>query len=139
MALDYELVLSENQDLSQAQGAYYSTKALDLSVVRDIGKGNPLYLVIVVDEAFDSSGGAATVVFSLISNDSTTLSSSPTTILSTPALGEAVLTQGRAPIVIPIPMGIAEQYIGVMYTIGGETTTAGTVSAFIAMEYQNNI
>ena len=54
------------------------------------------------------------------------------------AYAGSVLTAGRAPIVIPIPMSIADYHIGVYYTLS-TTFTAFTVSACIGFEYQSNL
>jgi len=135
--VDKELLLSDAQDLSQTAGSYYSTNVVDLGVIRDVGKGKQLYAVICVDEAFVGAG--ATVVFSVIDDNDGTLDASSVVLLSTPALGVAVLTLGRAPIVIPIPgNAMTQRYLGMKYVIAGATTTAGTVTAFLAFDYQSN-
>ena len=108
-----------------------STNVVDLGVaLRDIGAGEQLYVVIVVDEAF-TAAGAATLTTVLSTGVATTLG---TTIISTPAIGKAALTLGRVPIVIPIPPNIAERYIGLEYTVATGPMTAGTVTAFIAKD-----
>jgi len=93
--------------------------------------------VVVVDVDF-TAAGAATMVIGLITDDAADLSS-PTTILSTPAIGKAALTAGRVPIVIPVPPNIAEQYLGLNYTVATGPMTAGKVTAFIAKDIQSNL
>jgi len=137
MYVDKQLLLSDSQDLSQTAATYSSTNIIDLTAVgREIGQGKPVGVVVVVDEAFASSG-AATVVFSLVANDDEDLTTSATVLYATPAIGYASLTLGKV-IVLPIPVGripTDAQYIGVTYTIGAATTTAGTCSAFLAFEW----
>jgi len=138
MYVDKELLLSDSQDLSQSAGSYYSTYAINLGgTVGDIGSGNPLYLVCCVDEAF-TSAGSATVQICLIAEDDTTLDSGSTIIVQTDDIAYTTLTAGKI-IVIPVPAGlITQQYIGVRYDIGTATTTAGTISAFIATSPPTN-
>ncbi len=134
MYVDSLLLFSDGQDLSQSTGDFYSTKVLNLGSTKDPGGGKVMYLVIVVDEAFTSSSSTATVKFSLIDEADTTLDSSSVEIVSSDTLIVTRLTLGKA-IVIPIPFGlITQQYIGVRYDIGTDTTTAGTVTAFLALD-----
>ena len=137
MYVDKELLLSDAQDLSQVAAAYYSTNAINLSgVVGDPGNA-PLYVVICVDEAF-TSGGSATVKFEVIDEADSTLDGSSVIILSTRAIAIATLTLGKV-IVLALPAGlITQQYLGLKYTIGVATTTAGTVTAFVAKDLPLN-
>ncbi|KKK95205.1 hypothetical protein LCGC14_2675150 [marine sediment metagenome] len=131
MILDSLLLLSSAQDFSQTTGDYYSTNVINASVTRDIGPGEQLALIVVVDEAFTSSSSTATVIFSVIDEADTTLDSSSVEIVKTDTLVVTRLTLGKI-IVIPIPAGlITQQYLGMRVDIGTDTTTAGTVTAFI--------
>ena len=135
MILDKTLLLSDEQAVTATA---VSTNTIDLSAaLRDIGAGEQLYAVVVVDVDF-TAAGAATMVIGLITDDAAALSS-PTTILSTPAIGKAALTAGRVPIVIPVPSNIAEQYLGLNYTVATGPMTAGKVTAFIAKDIQSNL
>jgi len=130
MYVDAKLLLSDEQAISATA---VSTKSIDLGVAgRDIGAGEPLYAVVVVDEGF-TADGAATMTIGLITSAASNLSS-PTTILSTPAIGKAALTAGRVPIVIPIPPNIAERYLGLNYTVATGPMTAGKVTAFVGTD-----
>ena len=130
MYVDAKLLLSDEQTISATA---VSTKSIDLGVAgRDIGAGEPLYAVVVVDEGF-TADGAATMTIGLITSAASNLSS-PTTILSTPAIGKAALTAGRVPIVIPIPPNIAERYLGLNYTVATGPMTAGKVTAFVGTD-----
>ena len=134
MFVDKELLLSDSQDLAQTADTYYSTNAINLSgVVGDVGSGTPLYMNIVVDTAFTSSG-SATVVFTIIDEEDSTLDGSSVVILQTRAIAYTLLTEGKT-ICIPLPAGlITQQYIGMSYVIAGATTTAGKVSSFISTQ-----
>ncbi len=137
MFVDYQLLLSDSQDLSQTQADYSSSNIIDLSSAtgREIGRGKAIAVVITVDEAFDSSG-SATVTFHLVVNADEDLTTTPTVLYETPAIAYTALTKGKV-IVLPIPVGriaSTDRYFGVIYAIGGATTTAGTCSAFLAFD-----
>ena len=124
---DKALILSEDQDLSQAVGSYYSTE-LDLGAA-NMGEGTPIYLHVRVDEAFDSSGGTATLAVTL---QSATASggSFVDSVVQTDAIAEATLVSGYRIMQVALPAGLS-QYIKIKYDIAGETTTAGTVNAWL--------
>jgi len=139
MIQDSLLKVSDGQDLSQVAGSYYSTSAIDTgSTTGDIGAGNQLYFIICVDEAF-TSAGSATVTFAVIDEADATLDSGSIVIVQTAAYAIASLTLGKI-IVIPLPAGlITQQFLGLKYTIGTATTTAGTVTAFLGIGAQTNV
>lgn len=147
MILDRQLLLSENQDLSQNTGTYVSTNTIDLLAtgvipgrlgglpVSDIGRGNAPELLVQVTETF-TSGTSSTVQAQLITSATDNLGS-PTVIASTAAIAHATLVAGYQ-FRLAVPPGIAQRYLGVQYVIGGAATTAGTVTAGIVLDKQTN-
>lgn len=144
MILDMQNLCSDSQDLSQAAGSYLSTNAIDLTggtftspggygtIPRDAAKGENLNFYVQVDETF-TSGGAATLTVELIMSANSDLSSY-TVLHTTPALALATLVAGYQ-IRIAVPyVGLTSRYLGVRYTIGTATTTAGTCTAGIAKD-----
>ena len=132
MMVDSRLEFANAADGSQSAGTYLATNQVDLSVARDIGNGQPLYLVIQADEAFASSG-SATVQFRLRSDDSASIHA--TTSTGHIDTGEEAYTvwSAGATKVIPLPLegNAYERYLGLQLIIGTATTTGGTYSAFI--------
>jgi len=135
MILDKELLLSDGQD-AKANGSKVSTNAIDLKTTgRDIGAGEQLYTVVVIDTYTAGSNTAVTI--SVITSASADLSSA-TTIISTPAIAAADIAAGRVPIVLPIPPNvITQQYLGLNYACA-TAATALTVTAFIAKDIQTS-
>lgn len=144
MILDMQNLCSDSQDLSQVAGSYLSTNAIDLTggtfaspggygtIPRDAAKGENLNFYVQVDETF-TSGGAATLTVELIMSANSDLSSY-TVLHTTPALAMATLVAGYQ-IRVAVPyVGLTSRYLGVRYTIGTATTTAGTCTAGIAKD-----
>jgi hypothetical protein len=104
------------------------------SVARDIGNGEPLYLVIQVDTTVLASGGAANVTFRLVSDSVDTLDSSPTVHFSTGAIAKGTLVAGYVVAAVALPMGAYERYLGVTFTPDTNNTTAGKVNAFLVKD-----
>lgn len=96
----------------------------------------PVYLVISIDTSVDSAGGAATVLFKLMSHSTATVTSGVTHV-ATAAIEEANLTAGTIALCVPLPAGEYGTYLGVTYTVAGETTTAGKANAYLTLEPPN--
>jgi len=96
----------------------------------DMGQGNPIPFDVIVTEAF--VGATATVTFSL-EMDTTSAFGSATTVMTTAAIPVATLVVGYDPFQgLWLPLGITEQFLRLKFVIATATTTAGTVSAYIA-------
>lgn len=105
---------------------------------QDIGNGQPLYLVVQVTTAV-TSGGSATVQFSLASDATTTIAVDGTQtihFLSAP-IAKADLTAGKT-FVFPIPPGgdvkTYERYLAFQTVTATAALTAGNVNAFLTLD-----
>jgi hypothetical protein len=133
MIIDDRLEVSDSQAVTATA---VSTDIIDLGPVtnntlRDVGNGRQLFLVIQCDTT-TAAVGAATVTFSLESDSTTDLATSPTVHATSAAIGKATLVAGYQ-LVIPVPAGLKnfERYMGVRYTVATGPLTAGAFSAFI--------
>lgn len=114
-------------------GTYIIGDWIDLRNVRDIGQGGDLYLVILVDTAA-TSGGAATLQLSLVSNGATPLVTAGATVhAATPVFPLAQLTAGKSLLVVRLPLegNAYQRYLGIMQTTGVAAFTGGRVDAFL--------
>jgi len=133
------MILDERNEFADATALGTSTglsllgDVLNLQDARDIGNGEPLYLVIQVTTAV-TSGGAATVSFILASDAQAAIATdgSATEHLASADIPKATLTAGYT-VVLPVPPeGDAyEQYVGVLSNVGTGALTAGAVNAFL--------
>ena len=110
---------------------------IDTDVIRDVGAGTPLYLIVTVDTAV-TSGGAATVAFQLVSDATTTIATDGTATkhIETDAIAVASLTAGYT-MVVPLPSvnPAYERYIGFQVKeTAGQALTAGNVNAFLTLD-----
>ena len=124
------------QDLSQVVGTYNSESIVDLGTARDIGEGEPLYIVFTVTEAF--VGATATVAMNCVVSAAAALTT-PTTVGSVSATAVASLTLGAQLVVRinPLVASLGLRYLGVIYTIATATTTAGTMTAHVVTNFQD--
>lgn len=110
-----------------------STDIIDLGAARDMGNGEPLELVILVTASV-TAAGAATVTFTLETDDNAGFSS-PVVLASSGAIGKAALTLGTEVLRVKVPLD-AERYLRTNYTVATGPLTAGTFTAFLAHDRQ---
>lgn len=106
------------------------------NVVQNLGGfAGSAWLVVQVDTTF-TAGGAATLTISLESDSTANLATSPTVHFSTAPIALASLTVGAQLLIIPLPFGSYERYLGVRYTVATGPMTAGAISAFLTRDPQ---
>lgn len=116
-----------------AAGTYLVGDVIDLTTARDIGAGEPIYLVISVDTAV-TSGGAATVQFKLASDATASIATDGTATehYASAAIAKATLVAGYQ-IVVAVPPEDPdfERYLGILQVTGVAALTAGKINAFL--------
>jgi hypothetical protein len=144
---DQNLIFSDLQNLAQAAGSYVSTNSIDTwkgksaaagtpaiggPLTGDFGRGNDvMYIVGIVTQAF-TSAGAATLQIQVIQADDAALTSNVQVLRETRALAAgtqpSVFTLGKVLNMQNVP-SMTKQFLGLQYTIGTATTTAGKITA----------
>lgn len=121
-------------------GSYLLGDVIDLEDLRDIGDGNPIFLVISVATSA-TSGGSATAAFSLCSDaqEAIAVDGSQTVHASTGARAVAGLVAGTEVFIMALPMEgvVYERYLGIVQTTAVAAFTGGTVNAFLTQTPQN--
>lgn len=128
---DNALVFSDAQAVTTAT-ATASTNVLDMAAARDVSKGQPLYLNIVVNTTVAASGGAANVTFALITDDNVSFSSG-TTLWTSAAIAKATLVAGYRVIRMSLPEN-CERYLKVQYTPDTNDLTSGKFDAWLSID-----
>ena len=131
MITDKLLRVSTDQALTTTA---VSTDTIDLSIARDMGEGQELFMNFAVTAALT---GGTSVKFEVIQSASADLST-PTVIGSTDAVVSASLVAGyNTAVRINQQIGSkGQRYIGARYTISG-TYSAGTVTADVVATIQD--
>lgn len=133
------MIISAQQTFSDGQvvnANAASTNIIDLGATgtvlgapaalkRDIGKGNPIPIVVQFDAA--ATGTSPTLDVTVQVDDNSGFSSAKTVATATQVAGGAA---GQRVNLYYIPEGTDERYLRVFYTVGG-TSPVYTVSAFI--------
>ena len=114
-----------------------STNVVDLSLARDVGEGEDLYVQFTVGTAF-TAGGAATLTPTIVVSAADTLST-PTTIATAGTIAVATLVAGYSFAVRlnPLIASLGLRYLGAIYTVATGPMTAGTITADIVTDIQD--
>jgi len=113
------------------------------SIVRDIGNGDPMYVVVMVDTAITVATTAGTIRYRIVSDDTAAISTttctvhatSPSYATSSTATAANRTTAGSVAWVFKLSQGIAyERFLGVQVMVGTNTIAAGKVNSFITKD-----
>lgn len=116
-----------------------STDVLDLGPLthgntrRDIGAGEPIYLVVATLVAATAAGAATTNIQLQTSDDNATW----VTLFDSGSLALAQLTAGSRPVQVAVPRGV-RRYLRLNYVIGTGPLTAGSFWAGLVKDVQDN-
>ena len=114
-----------------------STDTIDLSVARDIGEGEELYMHFAVTEAF-TAAGAATLTLQVIGSTAANLGS-PVVLGSTGpiALADLALGKRHAVRINPSIASLGYRYLGANYDVATGPMTAGKITADVVNTIQD--
>jgi len=118
-------------DLGVAGTPYDAAAALN----QDVGKGNPIPILVQVTTAM-TAVGAATLVINISTGATTALG---TTIASVGPIAKADLVAGYQAAIQVLPNKITERYLGIEYVVATGPMTAGNITAGITMGNQTNV
>ena len=105
------------------------------AITRDVGKGAGVPIAIRVVENFNN----LTSITVTVETDDNAGFSSATTVFTSPTYALADLQAGaRHLLPDALPVGTAERYVRLKYTLAGTTPTTGKVTAGIAAGLQTN-
>lgn len=122
MITDKNLTLASDQALTATAA---SEDVIDLTIDRDIGVGEPLWLVLVVKVA--AGGTSPTMALSVETDDNSGFSSA-STIITFPTLAAADMALGAVH-AYPFPLA-NERYVRGKFTLGGTSPTV-TVDLYL--------
>jgi hypothetical protein len=114
-------------------GSYLVGDQIDLTLARDIGRGEPIYFVITIDTTL--VGATNTTSFSLCSDAQAAIAvdGSQTTHFTSQVFAVATLVAGFMPVCVAVPWegAVYERYVGVVHTTAVAALSAGKINAFL--------
>lgn len=148
MILDNTLEFADAVSVAAGAGTANIGDVIDLTKARDVGNGEPLYLVISVDTEIITGGSAGTIKFQLVSDGTDTIATdgsqtihyaSRLFVTDDAAANDAALSAGATPVVVALPQEgqVYERYLAVQAVIATTTVTAGKINAFLTHDVSN--
>ncbi|KKN70130.1 hypothetical protein LCGC14_0434550 [marine sediment metagenome] len=139
MALfDALLEFSDNQEMAQSAATYAATNTFNWKDEDlEMGQGEPIWFnVRIGTEAIaatdGSTAGACTLVVDLVSEANTTIDSGSEIMYRSRTFTEDEMTEKAWLVRIPLPVDIDnQQYLGVLYTIAGDTSAVGKIDTWL--------
>lgn len=125
MILDSQTLFSDAQAITATAA---STNLIDLTAARDIGKGVVIPLLIQVTEAFNN---LTSLTIAIQTDDNASFSSAKTVMSEVVVLAD--LVKGRISPMDAIPVGTAERYVRINYTVTGTAPSTGKITAGLCM------
>jgi hypothetical protein len=145
MWLDERTEFADDVDVSAAAGTALIGDVIDMSVARDLGNGQPVYLCIRTGGTEIITGGSAgTIQFKLASDAAAAISTTTSTIhlitseyvTDDSAANSPELNAGGTIYFGALPQegDPYERYLGILAVTATTTTTAGTINAFLTID-----
>lgn len=133
MILDKDNLFSDAQAVTATAA---STNVIDLGTARDIGNGEPLEILVVANETFDSAADGASLTIS-VETDSDEGFGTAVTVQESVSIPEADLAAGEQVFKVKLASADFSRYVRLNYTVAGENFTAGTLTAGLILDRQN--
>jgi hypothetical protein len=145
MIMDKFVEFADAVSVAAAAGTANIGSQIDMSVVRDLGQGQPVYLVVNVDTEIITGGVAGTIKFQLVSDSTASIATngtqtihaeSATYVTDDAGANDVQMNAGEVPFHITLPIeGVEyEQFLGVQAVIATTTVTAGAINAFLTLD-----
>lgn len=145
MILDERTEFADAVSVAAAAGTALIGDQIDLKTARDIGNGEPIYLVITTATEIITGGSAGTVKFQLVSDAQAAIAvdgsatvhfDTGTFVTDDAAVNSAQLNAGGviACVALPLEGPVYERYLGILCITATTTTTAGAINAFLTLD-----
>ena len=145
MIMDELLEFADAEGVDNAAGTDLIGDVIDLEVARDVGMGQPLYLIITTDTEIITGGSAGTIKFQLVSDAAAAIATdgsatvhfdTGTFVTDDTLLIDEQLRAGGviAMVALPIEGKVYEQFLGILAVVATTTVTAGKINAFLTLD-----
>ena len=143
MIIDERTEFADAASVTGAAGTALIGDVIDSQVLRDLGQGQPVYLVLTVDTSIVTGGAAGTIRFLLASDAQAAIATdgsatvhfdSGTFVTDDAATNELDAGDTIAVVALPIEGKAYERYLGILAEIGTTAVTAGKINAFLTAD-----
>ena len=145
MIMDERTEFADAVSVAAAAGTALIGDVIDMQVVRDLGNGREVFLVITTDTEIITGGTAGTLGFQLASDAAAAIATDGTAtvhwasklfVTDDAGANAAEFNVGGviACIALPLEGPPYERYLGILAVTATTTTTAGKINAFLTLD-----
>lgn len=144
MIYDARTQFANATSVAAAAGTALIGDVIDTQVVRDLGQGQPVYLVMICTTSIITGGVAGTVKFQLASDAAAAIATDGSAsvhyetkafVTDDDALNDLDAGDLIAMVALPTDGSVPyERYLGILCVTATTTTTAGAISAFLTLD-----
>lgn len=149
MIMDERTEFADAVSVAAAAGTALIGDVIPLSVVRDLGNGQPVYLVITTAVEIITGGAAGTIKFQLVSDAAAAIATdgsatvhydTGTFVTDGTDANDPELKAGATICCVALPLeGVPyEGFLGILAVTATTTTTAGAINAFLTLDPHGN-
>lgn len=145
MWLDEKLEFADAISVAGSSGTALIGDVIDLTVARDIGQGQPMYVAILTSTEIITGGSAGTLKFQVVSDAQEAVATdgnasvhldTGTFVTDDSAANASQFNAGGVILfaALPIEGRVYERWLGILAVIATTTVTAGAVNAFLTFD-----
>lgn len=143
MIMDERTEMADAVSVAAAAGTALIGDQIPLSFARDLGNGQPVYLVITCAESIITGGVAGTISFALASDATAAIATDGSAtvhfqtkafVTDDDALNELDAGDVIACVALPLEGVAYEGFLGILATVATTTVTAGAINAFLTLD-----
>ena len=143
MIMDERNEFADAASVAAAAGTALIGDQIPLSVARDLGNGQPIYLVLSCSTSIITGGAAGTIKFQLVSDSTAAIAvdgsatvhyDTGTFVTDDDALNALDAGDIIAVVALPLEGKVYEGFLGVLAIVGTTTVTAGAINAFLTLD-----
>jgi len=143
MIMDERTEFADAASVAAAAGTALIGDQIPLSIARDVGNGQPVYLVLTCSTSIITGGVAGTIKFQLVSDATAAIAvdgsatvhyDTGTFVTDDDALNDLDAGDVIACVALPLEGNAYEEYLGILAIVGTTTVTAGAINAFLTLD-----
>ena len=143
MIMDERTEFADAASVAGSTGTALIGDQIPLTDLRDVGNGQPIYLVITCSTSIITAGTAGTISFQLVSDETASIATNGSAtvhydtgdfVTDDDSLNDLDAGDVIACVALPLEGNEYEEFLGILATVGTTAVTAGAINAFLTLD-----
>lgn len=143
MIMDERTEFADAASVAGAAGTALIGDQIPLTDLRDVGNGQPIYLVLTCSTSIITAGTAGTISFQLVSDETASIATNGSAtvhydtgdfVTDDAALNDLNAGDVIACVALPLEGNEYEEFLGILATVGTTAVSAGAINAFLTLD-----